>query len=127
MIFATAALMLTGCAAGRGPRIAPEAAPTAVETNRGAASLAAAQPLVIDVRSQREYDTGHIQGAVLIPHTQIGDRIAETAPDKSQPIYVYCRSGRRSGIAKRTLEQMGYTNVENLGGIKDARERLEQD
>ena len=125
MIIATVAAMLSGCAAGHRRQAVPDVAPRAGKTRTGTAGLATVKPLVIDVRSQQEWSGGHIEGAILIPHTEIAERITEAAPDKAQSIYLYCRSGRRSGIAKRVLEQMGYTNVENLGSIKDARKRLE--
>lgn len=85
------------------------------------------QPLVIDVRSQEEWDAGHLEIAVLIPHTEIGQGIARVAPDKSQPIFLHCRSGVRAGKAEAVLREMGYTNVENVGGIEDARARFESE
>ena len=63
----------------------------------------AAMPLVIDVRTVQEWDKGHLEGAVLIPYDQIGERIGAVVKDKSQTIYLYCRSGRRSHIAKEAL------------------------
>jgi rhodanese-related sulfurtransferase len=79
--------------------------------------------VLLDVRSSEEFAGGHVQGAVNIPHTEIGDRIDEierlTGGDASKPIVVYCRSGRRSGIAKETLTGRGYRRVTNLGGIAD--------
>ena len=75
----------------------------------------------IDVRSPDEYATGHVEGAVNIPHTEIVDRIAEVTEDKDKKLYLYCRSGRRSGIAMDALQQMGYSNAINVGGYEDAR------
>ncbi len=74
----------------------------------------------LDVRSPEEYSANHISLAYNIPHMDIAQRINEVARDKDTPIYVYCRSGRRSGIAKMTLDEMGFTNVENLGGFQQA-------
>jgi len=74
----------------------------------------------IDVRSTEEYNTDHVTQAVHIPYTEIAARIGEVTEDKDAPIYVYCRSGRRSGIAKESLEAQGFTNVTNLGGFEDA-------
>ena len=74
----------------------------------------------IDVRSAQEYESGHVSSAVNIPYTEIVARIDEVTEDKEALIYVYCRSGRRSGIAKETLEEAGYSNVVNLGGLEDA-------
>jgi phage shock protein E len=90
----------------------------------GAQSLAAwaDQPHWIDVRSVDEYESGHVEGAVNIPHTEIAERIAEVTGDKDDVIYVYCRSGRRSGIAQSVLEDAGFTNVVNIGGLSDAQD-----
>ncbi|KGQ70661.1 hypothetical protein OA57_04645 [Chelonobacter oris] len=73
-------------------------------------------PLMIDVRSKDEFDAGHLQSAVHIPHDQIERQISRLTTDKDQKIYVYCRSGRRAEAAKAELEKLGYRNVENLGG-----------
>ncbi len=80
--------------------------------------------ILIDNRTAEEYAAGHLQGAVLIPYTEIRERIAEVTTDKDAPIYLYCRSGRRSGIAKETLESMGFKKVTNLGSKEDAAEFL---
>jgi phage shock protein E len=80
------------------------------------------EPHWIDVRTAGEYDAGHVAGAVNIPYGEIAARIAEITTDRDDVIYVYCRSGRRSGIAKSTLEDAGFTNVVNLGGLEDARD-----
>ncbi|MBI1309702.1 hypothetical protein GC176_00225 [bacterium] len=85
------------------------------------------KPLVIDVRTQAEWDAGHLEIATHIPLDQITDRIGEVAPDKDQKIYLHCRSGGRSGQAKTELEGLGYTNVENAGGLEDARAKFESD
>ena len=82
--------------------------------------------IVIDVRTAEEYNSGHIDGAVHIPYEEIGDKIAALSEDKGSDIVVYCRSGRRSGIAKKTLQEMGYTRVVNAGGIEDYRRKMEQ-
>lgn len=79
---------------------------------------------VIDVRTQEEWDSGHIEGAVHIPYEQIAAHIAEVATDKAAHIGLYCRSGGRAGLAAATLKDKGYTNVENLGGIAAARKTL---
>lgn len=84
------------------------------------AGVQAEEPTWIDVRSAGEYSTGHVSGAVNIPHTEIVDRISEVTEDRDAPIYVYCRSGRRSGIARDMLEAQGYTNVINQGGLQEA-------
>jgi phage shock protein E len=77
------------------------------------------QALVLDVRSPEEYAQGHLQQAQNIPHDQIAMQIAQIAPDKNQEIVLYCRSGRRSGIALQTLQDLGYTKVVNGGAYDD--------
>lgn len=77
----------------------------------GSASLEDA--VVIDVRTQEEYDAGHFGDATLIPYDQIAQKIAGLELDKEQTIVVYCRSGNRAGKAKDTLQSMGYDNVIN--------------
>ena len=75
--------------------------------------------IIIDARTQSEYDEGHISGAILIPEYEIADRAEKELPDKNQLILVYCRSGRRSKIAAEELVKLGYTNVKEFGGIID--------
>ena len=76
--------------------------------------------LLIDVRSEGEYVSGHIEGAFHIPHTQImqnKERIKSLVKgDMSKPVVVYCASGRRSGMAKEQLKQLGHEIVVNHGG-----------
>ena len=75
--------------------------------------------IIIDARTQEEYDQGHIPGAILIPEYEIADRAEKELPEKGQLILVYCRSGRRSKIAAEALVKLGYTNVKEFGGIID--------
>ena len=75
--------------------------------------------IIIDARTQEEYDEGHIPGAILIPEYEIADRAEKELPDKDQLILVYCRSGRRSKIAAEELVKLGYSNVKEFGGIID--------
>lgn len=84
------------------------------------ALLYASDPLWIDVRTPEEYSGGHVEGAVNIPYTEISARIGEVTEDKDATIYVYCRSGRRSGIAQSELQQAGFNDVTNVGGLDDA-------
>ena len=75
--------------------------------------------IILDTRTQEEYDEGHIPGAIVIPHDEITDRAEEELPDKDQLLLVYCRSGRRSKIAAEALVELGYTNIKEFGGIID--------
>lgn len=79
---------------------------------------------IIDARTEGEWKAGRIKGAILIPYDQIKERIAEVTTNKSAHIALYCRSGRRSGIALKSLQKLGYRNVENLGSFDDARKNL---
>jgi phage shock protein E len=74
---------------------------------------------ILDVRSQEEFDTGHIEGAILIPDTEITDKAEEILTNKSATILVYCHSGRRSALAAADLVELGYSNVYDFGGIND--------
>ncbi|MCW8872358.1 MAG: rhodanese-like domain-containing protein [Xanthomonadales bacterium] len=74
----------------------------------------------IDVRTAEEYAAGHVSQAVNIPYEEIAQRISEVTTEKDAEIYVYCRSGRRSGIAKAALDEAGFTRVVNAGGLEDA-------
>lgn len=71
---------------------------------------------VLDVRTQAEYDAGHLPGATLIPHDQVRASAGTLPADKTTPIFVYCRSGNRSETASKTLVDLGYTNVVNMAG-----------
>lgn len=73
----------------------------------------------IDVRTTDEFNAGHIEGATHIPYEEIAQRIAEVTSDKNATINLYCRTGRRSGIAQETLQAMGFTNAVNQGGYED--------
>ncbi len=75
--------------------------------------------IILDVRTQEEYDQGHIPGAILIPNTEIKDKAGEVLTDKNQLLLVYCRSGRRSKLAAEILVELGYTNIKEFGGIID--------
>lgn len=87
------------------------------------ASIASANPVWIDVRSATEHAEDNIEGDILIPHESIAQEIQRLYPDKSTDIRLYCRSGRRAGLAKSELNAMGYSQVSNAGGINDAREQ----
>ena len=75
--------------------------------------------VILDVRTQEEFDAGHIPGAIVIPNTEIAQRAERELPDKNQLLLVYCRSGNRSKKAAEILVQLGYTNIKEFGGIID--------
>ena len=75
--------------------------------------------IIIDARTQEEFNEGHIENAILIPEYEIAEKAPDLIHDKNQLILVYCRSGRRSKIASEALAELGYTNVKEFGGIID--------
>ena len=81
--------------------------------------------ILLDVRRIDEFEDGHIPGAINIPNESIGEEEIAELPDKSQMIYVYCRSGNRSKQAAKKLVALGYTNVIEFGGILDYSGELE--
>lgn len=120
IIFFAALCLLSGCG-GEGStqeetvvaafqQISQEEAKTIMSTNQEA--------VILDVRTQEEYDSGHIKGAVLLPVDAITEETAqEVIPTKDTQVLVYCRSGNRSVTASKALAQLGYTEVYEFGGI----------
>ena len=106
-------LLLTGCggnpADGSYQQISQEEAKEMMDTQ---------EVVILDVREQDEYDSGHILGAVLLPVGSIDEEsAAEVIPVEDTAVLVYCRSGRRSKTASSALAGLGYTNVYEFGGI----------
>lgn len=75
--------------------------------------------ILLDVRTQEEYEEKRIPNSILIPVDIIEKVELSKITNKNATIFVYCRSGRRSAIASEALVKMGYTNVYDLGGIND--------
>ena len=74
--------------------------------------------VILDVREQDEYDSGHIKGAVLLPVGTINEASAAgVIKNKDTVVLVYCRSGNRSKTASQALVDLGYTNIYEFGGI----------
>mgnify|MGYP001331355909 CR=1 FL=1 len=80
----------------------------------------AGQWALIDVRTSGEYERSHIPGAVHIPYDEMARKIGDLGLAKNDEILLYCRSGRRADVALGILQEMGYTNVRNLGGEAEA-------
>lgn len=99
-------LLLTGCggnSADGHQQITQEEAKEMMDTQ---------EVIILDVREQDEYDSGHIPGAVLLPVGSIDeDTAAEVIPEKDSTVLVYCRSGNRSNTAASALAELGYTNI----------------
>jgi phage shock protein E len=74
--------------------------------------------LVVDVRTPQEFETGAYPGAINIPLAEVEKRLADFG-DRKNAVVVYCRSGNRSGQAKKILEKNGFSDVTNGGGLKD--------
>jgi rhodanese-related sulfurtransferase len=123
-VLALSALTLSACAA---PKAAAEPTPSATPAEYRKISAADAKArmdsgdelIILDVRTQEEFNAGHIAGAILVPNETIIDEQPELLPDLDAEILVYCRSGNRSGQAANKLLAMGYTNVLDFGGIID--------
>ena len=79
--------------------------------------------IIIDVRSAIEYQTGHLEGAINIPHTEIEERISTHVESLDSKILLYCGSGKRSGIAQEVLLKMGYENAVNGGGYESLKSK----
>ena len=92
---------------------------TAPQTEQSAVQPEKAKGVWIDVRSAEEFNAGHLQGAVNIPHDKIVEGVKAISSDKDAPINLYCRSGRRAEAALTELKNAGYTNVTNHGGYED--------
>ena len=117
-IFLLAAMLLTACGGnGENDREAVYVNVTAEEAKEMMDSQTGY--IILDVRTQEEYDQGHIPGAILIPDYEIKARAEEVLTDKDQLILIYCRSGRRSKLAAEALVELGYTNIAEFGGIID--------
>ena len=94
-----------------GSRIAPEAAKARLDSDEAI--------VLLDVRTEEEYNEGHIEGATLLPLSTIKANVSSVVPNQDATLFVYCRSGVRSAEAVKTLMKLGYTRVYNLGGIID--------
>lgn len=109
-------LLLTSCAGNTETKntymnITQEEAKNIMDTETGY--------VILDVRTNEEFTSGHIPNAILIPDYEISQRAESELPDKSQLILVYCRSGNRSKNAASQLVSLGYTNIKEFGGIID--------
>lgn len=78
--------------------------------------------LLIDNRTEAEFNEGHLNNALLIPYDVIAEKITAVTADKTKEIVLYCRSGGRSGKALQTLKELGYQNVLNAGGYEDLKD-----
>ena len=98
-----------------------ESEPEAIAASISAAALVARlgtadAPTVLDVRTLEEYSSGHVPGAINVPYDQIVARSGEFATMKDSEIVVYCRSGKRAGMAEADLRAAGFSRVVDLEG-----------
>ena len=129
VILVSAAALLSGCGnlnagdSSKGEKntyqhISQEEAKKLMDTETGY--------IILDVRTQEEYEEGHVVEAMCIPNETIDDTVTEQLPDKDQLILVYCRSGNRSQQASKKLADLGYTNIQEFGGINTWQYEVEQ-
>lgn len=108
-------LLLTGCGAGGASE---EKGYQQISQEEAKEMMDSQEVLILDVREQDEYDSGHIPGAVLLPVGSITEEsAAEVIPEKDATVLVYCRSGNRSKTAAKALAELGYTGIYEFGGI----------
>lgn len=114
-----AVLMIAGCA-----RVEGGSSPGFVKADVLYGKIRAGDaPLVVDVRTPEEYAAGHVPGALNIPFDQMRGRATEIASGKKSGVVLYCHSGRRAGIAAKTLEERGFGRVDLLEGNMPGWER----
>jgi rhodanese-related sulfurtransferase len=101
-------------AAGLSLAADPPLAPVSQEALIERLDDGAKAPYVLDVRTADEYVSGHVPGAVNIPHDQLASRLAEVPKDRD--VVLYCRSGRRAVLAAEVLADNGYARLEHLQG-----------
>ena len=115
LFFILSLLMLTGCAAENDTVSQAEYKKITADE---AAAMMIDEVIILDVRTQEEFDAGHIENAVLLPDYKVEAGASELLPDKEQTILIYCRTGRRSANAAKELIAMGYTSVYDFGGLE---------
>ena len=117
-------IMLTGC--GKSDADMPNNTYEKISMSEGLARMESDENyILLDVRRADEFESGHIPGAVNLPNEEIGTEEIPSLPDKTQTIYIYCRSGNRSKQAADKLLALGYTNIIEFGGIIDYTGELE--
>ena len=110
-------LLLTGCG-GTASNFSSEDDYQQISQEEAKEMMDTQDVIILDVREQDEYDSGHIPGAVLLPVGTIDEETAaEVIPEKDSTVLVYCRSGNRSKTASSTLAELDYSNIYEFGGI----------
>ncbi len=88
------------------------------------ASFAKSDAVILDVRTQDEWNEKHLEGATLIDFKQADFKDKISKLDKTKNYEVYCRSGNRSGSAVKIMKEMGFTSVKNAGSLEEATKSL---
>lgn len=113
LAFCAVSLLAVGCEAADAPEVREL-------SQQEFLSGPPAGALILDVRTRAEFSSGHIPGAVNIPHDELATRLSELDSEADRPVVVYCGSGRRAGLASTVLLDAGYTNVLHLEGDMNA-------
>src|SRR5512144_2361118 len=101
------AVVAGGCASAAMPdRVMPEALLAAIDTGTA--------PVIVDVRTRREYEAGHVPGAIHVPFYAL--LVRPVAVPRERPVVVYCEHGPRAGVARLALRLAGFTDVRYLAG-----------
>src|SRR5512144_213072 len=107
--FVLGAVAAGGCASGGMPdRVTPDALLAAID--------AGTAPVIIDVRTRREYEAGHVPGAIHVPFYTLLVRQDDVPGPRERPLVVYCEHGPRAGVARLALRLVGFTDVRYLDG-----------
>ena len=116
-LFLLLLLLLTGCG-GTTSNASSESDYQQISQEEAKEMMDTQDVIILDVREQDEYDSGHIPGAILLPVGTIDEETAaEVIPEKDSTVLVYCRSGNRSQTASSALAELDYTNIYEFGGI----------
>jgi rhodanese-related sulfurtransferase len=110
-----AVVLATGAACAEDP-----ASPTIGGPDLAARIADGSAPVVLDVRSEQEFASGHVPGALNVPHDQLTARLASLDLDSDDEVVVYCESGRRAGAAESELRRAGFSSVRHLEGDMSA-------
>ena len=111
--------ILVSCTFETEPEVAEDSEYIRIDADEAKEMMENEDVIIVDVRTEAEFEEQHIEDALLIPDYEIEDLAEEKLPDKEATILVYCRTGRRSENASRALIEMGYASVYDFGGIVD--------
>ena len=119
-LLAASLALLSGCAlskakADKAKDMTDKAEYHKISAEEAYEMMASQEVVVVDVRTREEYDSGHIENAVLVPNESIGSEMPETLPDKEATLLIYCRSKD----AAQKLLALGYQSVYDFGGVID--------